>query len=35
MEKDNSTLEDIGAIVAGVLMGGGILVLIWAWIHYT
>lgn len=34
-DKDSNVLEDIGAIIAGLIMGGGILFLLWAWLKYT
>ena len=33
--ENKDGIEDLGAIIAGVILGGGILLLIWAWIHYT
>jgi len=34
-EQDKDSLEDLGAIIAGLFMGAGLVVLIWGWIHYT
>lgn len=33
--KPKGEMEDLGTIVAGLIMGVGILLLIWGWIKYT